>query len=51
MAYVVDVVIMGRRIQDVKETFTSLVEQTNKQDGIRSKWEKDKIDDNVMKAL
>jgi sorting nexin-29 len=31
MAYADDVVIMGRRIQDVKETFTSLVEQTNKQ--------------------
>jgi sorting nexin-29 len=30
MAYADDVVIMGRRIQDVKETFTSLVEQTNK---------------------
>jgi hypothetical protein len=31
MVYADDVVIMGRRIQDVKETFTSLVEQTNKQ--------------------
>jgi sorting nexin-29 len=30
MAYADDVVIMGRRLQDVKETFTSLVEQTNK---------------------
>jgi sorting nexin-29 len=29
MAYANDVVIMGRRIQDVKETFT-LIEQTNK---------------------
>jgi hypothetical protein len=25
-----DVVIMGRRLQDVKEVFTSLVEQTSK---------------------
>jgi hypothetical protein len=31
MAYTDDVVIMGRRLQDV-EVFTSLVEQTNKMD-------------------
>jgi uncharacterized protein with PhoU and TrkA domain len=47
MAYADDVVIMGGRIQDVKETFTLLVEQTNKQtnkqDGIRNKWEKKKL--------
>ena len=30
MAYADDVVIMGRRLQDVEEVFTSLVEQTNK---------------------
>ena len=30
MAYADDVIIMGRRWQDVKEVFTSLVEQTNK---------------------
>jgi hypothetical protein len=30
MAYVDDVVIMGRRLQDVKEVFTSLIEQGNK---------------------
>jgi sorting nexin-29 len=30
MTHADDVVIIGRRIQDVKETFTSLVEQTNK---------------------
>ena len=30
MAYAHDVVIMGRRLQDVEEVFTSLVEQTNK---------------------
>jgi hypothetical protein len=30
MAHADDVVIMGRRFQDVKEVFTSLVKQTNK---------------------
>ena len=30
MAYADDVIIMGRRWQDVKEVFTSLGEQTNK---------------------
>jgi hypothetical protein len=30
MAYADDIVIMGRRIQDVKEMFTVLIEQTNK---------------------
>jgi hypothetical protein len=30
MAYADDVFIMGRRLQDLKEVFTSLVEQTNK---------------------
>ena len=30
MAYGDDVVIMGSRLQDVEEVFTSLVEQTNK---------------------
>jgi hypothetical protein len=30
MAYADDVVIMGRRLKDVEEVFTSLVEQTNK---------------------
>ena len=30
MAYADDVVIMGRRLQDVNEVFTSLVQQTNK---------------------
>jgi len=30
MAYVVDMVIMGKRVQDVEEVFTSLVEQTHK---------------------
>ena len=30
MAYANDVVIMGRRLLDVEEVFTSLVEQTNK---------------------
>jgi len=30
MAYADDVFIMGRRLQDLKEVFTSLVEQTSK---------------------
>jgi hypothetical protein len=30
MPYADDIVIMGRRIQDVKETFTALIEQTSK---------------------
>ena len=30
MAYGDDVVIMGSRLQDIEEVFTSLVEQTNK---------------------
>jgi hypothetical protein len=30
MAYADDVVIMGRRLQDVEDVFMSLVEQTNK---------------------
>jgi hypothetical protein len=30
MAYADDVIIMGRRLQDVEEVFTSLVEQTIK---------------------
>jgi len=30
MAYADDVIIMGRRLQDVEEVFTSLVEQTNR---------------------
>jgi sorting nexin-29 len=29
-AYANDVIIMGRKLQDVEEVFTSLVEQTNK---------------------
>jgi hypothetical protein len=30
MSYADDVVIMGRRLQDVKEVFTSLIEQADK---------------------
>jgi len=30
MAYADDVVVMGRRLQDVRYVFTSLVEQTNR---------------------
>ena len=30
MAHADDVVVMGRRLQDVEEVFTSLVKQTNR---------------------
>ena len=30
MAYVDDVIVMGRKLQDGEEVFTSLVKQTNK---------------------
>jgi hypothetical protein len=30
MAYATDVVVMGRRLQDSEEVFTSLVRETNK---------------------
>jgi hypothetical protein len=30
MAYTDDVFVMGRRLQDIKELFTLLVEQTNR---------------------
>jgi len=30
MAYADDVIVMGRKLQDVEEVFTSLVKQTNK---------------------
>jgi hypothetical protein len=30
MAYVADMVMTGKRLQDVEEVFTSLVEETNK---------------------
>jgi len=30
MAYTDDVIVMGKKLQDVEEVFTSLVKQTNK---------------------
>jgi hypothetical protein len=39
VAYADDVVIMGRRLQDIKEVFTSLAEQANKM-GLERKKEK-----------
>jgi hypothetical protein len=53
MAYADDVVVMGRRLQDVNEAFASLVKQTNKQDGIRNKQGKkqDNIYLSISKAL
>jgi hypothetical protein len=50
MAYADDVVIMGRRLQDVKEVFTSLMEQANKM-GLEINEKKDKIYDSITKAL
>jgi hypothetical protein len=47
----IDVVIMGRRLQDVEEVFMALVEQTNKM-GIEINGEKkDKICDRITKTL
>ena len=42
MAYTDDVGIMGRRLQDVEEVFTSLVEETNKM-GLEEKENKTKF--------
>jgi hypothetical protein len=41
-AYVDDVVIKGRRLQDFKEVLTTLVVKTNKT-GFRNKWKKTKF--------
>jgi hypothetical protein len=32
MAYADDVIVMGRKLQDVEEVFTSLVKQKNKKE-------------------
>jgi hypothetical protein len=32
MAYAVDVIVMGRKLQDVEHVFTSLVKQKNKKE-------------------
>jgi hypothetical protein len=48
-AYADDVVIMGRRMQDVEDVFTSLVEQTN-QIGIEIN-KKNTIFKSITKAL
>jgi len=50
MAHIDNVVIMGRRLHEVKEVFTSLVKQTNKM-GSEINKKKDKIYDSIMKAL
>jgi hypothetical protein len=42
MAYADDVVGMGRRLQDVEEVFTSLIEQTNKM-GLETNLKKTKF--------
>ena len=49
MAYTCDVVITGRRLQDVEEVFASLFEQTSKM-GLEIN-EKKKIYDSVTKFL
>ena len=49
MAHADDVVVMGRRLQDVEEVFTSLVEQTNRM-GLET-IEKDNIYYSFTKAL
>jgi hypothetical protein len=46
MAYA-DVIIMGKRLQDVKEVFTPLVEQTNRM-GLKGN---EKKVDSITKAL
>jgi hypothetical protein len=52
MAHFDSVVIIGRRLHDVKEVFTSLVKQSNKMGSeINNKKKKDKIYDSIMKAL
>jgi len=50
MAYADYVVIMGRRLQDVEEVFTSLVEQTNKM-GLEINAKKEQICDGITNAL
>ena len=49
MAHADDVFVMGRRLQDVEEVFTSLVEQTNRM-GLET-IEKDNIYYSFTKAL
>jgi len=50
MAYGDNVVIIGRRLQDVEEVFTSLVKQTNKIE-LEVNGGGDKIYDSITKAL
>ena len=50
MAYADDVVITGRRLQDVEEVFASLFEQTNKM-GLEINKKKYKIYDSITKTL
>jgi hypothetical protein len=51
MTYADDVVIMRRKLQDAEEVFTYITGRTNKQDGIKNKWEKDRIYDTTTKAV
>ena len=50
MAHIDNVAIMGRRLHDVKEVFTSLVKQTKKM-GSEINKKRGKIYDGIMKAL
>ena len=47
MAYADDVIVMGRKLQDVEEVFTSLVKQKNK---MELEINKKKIYDSITEA-
>jgi sorting nexin-29 len=51
MAYTDDIVIMGRRIQDVKEMFTALIEQMRKLGLEINNKKKDYICDSIKKTI
>jgi hypothetical protein len=51
MAYVGDVIVMGRKLQDAEEVFTSLVKQTNKMELEIKEKKKDKIYGSITEAL
>ena len=50
MAFIYDVVIVGRRLKDTEEVFTQLVKQTNNM-GVEKKWKTDNICDSSTKVL
>ena len=50
MAYVGDVLLKGKRLQDVEEVFIALVVKTNKTE-LKIKEKKDKICYRITKAL